>query len=64
MIERLRRERADWRSVDRAAQAEDRVVFDSTPISDDGTVTVTERQEDQVAELGADGLIPGSAIGW
>jgi trigger factor len=58
VIERMRRERADWRSVNRAAQAEDRVVFDSTPISDDDTATVTERQEDQVAELGADGLIP------
>lgn len=58
VIERLRRERADWRSVDRAAQAEDRVVFDSIPISDDGTAAVTERQADQVAELGADGLIP------
>jgi trigger factor len=58
VIERLRRERADWRSVDRAAQAEDRVVFDSTPISNAGTATITERQEDQIAELGADGLIP------
>lgn len=58
VIERLRRERADWRPVDRAAQAEDRVVFDSIPISDDGTAAVTERQADQIAELGADGLLP------
>ncbi len=58
VIERLRHERADWRSVDRPAEAADRVVFDSTPIGNDGTTLATERQEDQIAELGADGLIP------
>lgn len=53
VLERLRRERADWSAVDRPAAAGDRVRFDSVPLDDQGAPMDSERIEDHVLELGS-----------
>lgn len=58
VLDRLRRDRSDWREVDRPARTDDRVVFDSVPIGDDGQRVEGGRVTDQEAELGAEGLLP------
>ena len=53
VLERLRRERADWAAVDRPAAAGDRVRFDSVPQDDEGRPMESERIADHVVELGS-----------
>lgn len=63
VLDRLRRQRSEWREVDRAARSDDRVVFDSVPIGDDGRPVEEGRTADQEAELGAEGLLPEFEVG-
>ncbi|MCI0634565.1 MAG: trigger factor [Actinobacteria bacterium] len=53
VLERLRRERADWVSVARPAATGDRVRFDSVPLDDEGRPMESERIENHVVELGS-----------
>ncbi|HUP02239.1 MAG TPA: trigger factor [Gemmatimonadota bacterium] len=58
VLERLRRDRAEWRPVDRGAADGDRSVFDSVPLDDEGRPKVAERVENHRVELGTDSLLP------
>lgn len=53
VLERLRRERADWTAVDRPAAVGDRVRFDGVPLDDQGAPMESERISDHVVELGS-----------
>ena len=53
VLERLRRERADWVAVDRPAAAGDRVRFESVPLDNEGGPMDSERIEDHLVELGS-----------
>ncbi len=57
VLERLRRERADWTAVDRPAAAGDRVRFTSVPQDDQGRPMESERIEDHLVELGSGAIL-------
>lgn len=63
VIERLRHERAEWRSVERRAAVGDRVVFDSVPLSDEGDPLEAERIRNHTVELGTGTLVPDFEAG-
>lgn len=63
VVERIRKERADWRPVDRPAAAGDRIAFDSVPLDESGEPIETERVENHRVELGRESLLPDFEAG-
>jgi trigger factor len=63
VLDRLRRDRAEWRSVDRPAGDGDRIGFNSVPLDDEGRPREAERIENHRVELGVDSLLPDFEAG-